>query len=164
METIAVYWEPKIRVYGLTTKVDLSLYTIIFPVARLAHWGEFVDSLHTGGGEFELVNLQSVSSTIMQLCLIPTPGESSTVHLKLQAEAQQDEDTRVQVQAPVDLLYLHGPHFQDRYGIVDAALRPLSHAGIPVLAAGCAGTSLYLVVSENRAAEAAACLGDTFVL
>ena len=76
-----------------------------------------------------------------------------------------DEDaTSLQTIAPVALIYLHGPHFQDRYGIAEAALSPLQKADIPVLATGCSGTSVYIVVHENRADEAATCLAETFVI
>ncbi len=164
METIAVYWEPKIRVYGLTTRSGLSLYTLIFPIARLAYWGGVVGSLEIKGSEFELINLQTASATTMQLCLLPAQDEQAAdVRMILETGAEHEEATCFKVVTPVELIYLHGPHFQDRYGIADAALRPLHTARIPILSAGCAGTSVYLVVSENRAEEAAACLSETFV-
>jgi aspartokinase len=165
METIAVYWEPKIRVYGLTTETGLTLYTLIFPVARLSYWGAVVGSLGEKGSEFLLVNLQQASPATMLLCLVPAAGAGAAdIGRLLDKGLDNDEITSLRVVTPVELIYLHGPHFQDRYGIAEAALRPLYQADIPILSAGCAGTSVYLVVAKNRAHEAAACLAETFVL
>ena len=165
METIAVYWEPKIRIYGLTIETGLSLYTLIFPVGRLAYWGGWIKSLGQKGTEFLLVNLQQASVETMQLCLVPMAGAGTAEVAKLLAKGLANETAgNLQVAEPVELIYLHGPHFQDRYGIAEAALRPLANAGIPILSAGCAGTSVYIVVAENRGREVAACLAETFVL
>jgi aspartokinase len=165
METIAVYWEPKIRVYGLMTETGLSLYTLTFPVERLARWGGLLKSLGQKGTEFLLVNLQQASAGSMQLCLVPMAGVGAAEVAELLAKGLENEIVgHLQVTEPVELIYLHGPHFQDRYGIAEAALRPLYNAGIPILTTGCAGTSVSIVVSENRAREVAACLAETFVL
>ena len=165
METIAVYWEPKIRIYGLTTQVGLSLYTVVFPVHRLASWGRLIGSLEAKGREFELINLQTVSAASMQLCLLPAGGEGTAdFRGMLKTWLKNADDTSLHIAEPVELIYLHGPHFQDRYGIAEAALAPLHRCGIPVLSAGCAGTSVYLVVPENTAKQAKICLAETFVL
>ncbi|MFH0785587.1 MAG: ACT domain-containing protein [Pseudomonadota bacterium] len=165
METIAVYWEPKIRIYGLTTQTGLSLYTLLFPAGRLSYWGGVVKNLEGEDGKFELVNLQTASAATMQLCLIPALDKQALhVRRMLEASFESEKATFLNVTAPVELIYLHGPHFQDRYGIVEAVLTPLDQAQIPILASGCAGTSIYIVVSENRAQNAAACLSETFVL
>ncbi len=165
METIAVYWEPKIRIYGLTVQTGLSLYTLLFPAGRLSYWGRVVKSLEGEGGKFELVNLQTASAATMQLCLIPALDKQA-LHVRklLEASFVNEKATFLNVTAPVELLYLHGPHFQDRYGIAEAVVTPLDQARVPILASGCAGTSVYIVVSENRAQEAVACLSETFVL
>ena len=165
METIAVYWEPKIRIYGLTIETGLSLYTLTFPVARLVCWGGVIRSLGLKGTEFLLVNLQQASAGTMQLCLVPMAGAGAADVAKLLAKGLENQTVdHLQVTEAVELIYLHGPHFQDRYGIAEAALRPLHNAGIPILSAGCAGTSVSIVVSEHRAREVATCLAETFVL
>lgn len=165
METIAVYWEPKIRVYGLTTETGLALYTLSFPVGKLALWGEFIRNLGENGGEFHLVNFQQISAAAMQLCLVPAAGAGRTDVGRLLAKGPENSAaSSFQVTEQVELIYLHGPHFQDRYGIAEAVLRPLYDADIAVLSADCAGTSVSVVVEKNRAQAAAACLSETFVL
>lgn len=166
METIAVYWEPKIRVYGLTTLSGLALFNLNFPVEKLDFWGREITTFGENGKEFCLVTLQAGGgATSMQLgLLLAVDAATSGVREKLEERVGNQEATRLQVVSPVELVYLHGPHFQDRYGIADAAFSPLLNANIPILSAACAGTSVYIVVPGGRAAEVAACLAETFVL
>ncbi len=165
METIAVYWEPKIRVYGLSAQIGLSLYTVIFPAGRLAYWGGRIALLAGIGIEFQLVNLQALTSSTMRLCLLlAQDGSDREIRRLLERGLEGEDATTLQAVAPVELIYLHGPHFQDRYGIAEAAIAPVQDANIPILAAGCSGTSVYLVVPENRAGMAAACLAETFAV
>ncbi len=101
----------------------------------------------------------------MQLCLVPMAGAGAADVGSSLAKGMANEDaTSLQVVESVELIYLHGPHFQDRYGIAEAALRPLFDAGIPILSAGCAGTSVYIVVSKDLAHKAVVCLAETFVI
>jgi aspartokinase len=162
METIAVYWEAQVRVYGLTEKRGLSMLTLLFPPHRLDHWAAILRGLQAYG-EFELVFMQP-AGTCLKLTLLPAGSEVTEFEGLLQQGLQGEEGSVLSCQAPVVVLYLYGPHFQDRYGIAEAALRPLRQAGIAVLAMGCAGTSVYLVVDEGMAERARAALAETFVL
>lgn len=162
METIAVYWEAQVRVYGLTEKRGLSMFTLLFPSHRLDHWAGTLSDLQTCG-EFELVFMQP-DGTCLKLTVIPGGSEVAEFEGLLRQRLQGEENSVLSRQFPVAVLYLYGPHFQDRYGIAEAALRPLRQAGIGVLAMGCAGTSVYLVVDEGMAEQARAALAETFVL
>ena len=71
-------------------------------------------------------------------------------------------DLDIQTTSPVELVYFHGPHFGDRYGIADTALGTLRRKGLPILAAGCTGASVYIVVPEQRSAEIKQILSDVF--
>lgn len=164
METIAVYWEPKIRVYGLTTRTGLALYTLTIAADRLLFWSRRIRDLEETFGEFEMVNLQTVSPGTMQLCLVLRQDGAMSDIGRLLAAGRVEEQASLQITSSVDLIYLHGPHFQDRYGIAEAAFSPLYKAEIPILAAGCSGTSVYLVVAGGTSREASACLSETFVL
>jgi aspartokinase len=162
METIAVYWEAQVRVYGLTEKRGLSMFTLHFPPRRLQYWGETLSELQAYG-EFELVFMQP-AGTEYKLTLLPAFGEVARFEALIQQRLLGETCSSLTCQAPVVVLYLYGPHFQDRYGIAEAALRPLRQASIGVLAMGCAGTSVYLVVGEGMAERARAALAETFVL
>ena len=163
METIAVYWESKIRIYGLVKQTGLSLSTIVFSPDRLAYWGRQIALLERTGRGFEMVSLQPHASSGLQLSLLLTENDQELLWL-LDKGLAGDAAASRQTKAPVDLIYLHGPHFQDRYGIAEAAIAPLRRANIAILATGCSGTSVFLVVPENMAEMAASCLAETFVI
>lgn len=163
METIAVYWEPKIRVYGVSTCDGLALYTVVVPAAGKNRGSGWVAELEAVGVSFQLVSQQVLAGGEMLLQVV------------LQAQGREEEIGGVidrgcgsagswRRQSPVVMIYLHGPHFQDRYGIAEAAVGPLMQADIPLLAAGCTGTSIYLVVPDGHAEQAVAALGTTFVI
>lgn len=165
METIAVYWEPQIRIYGVTTVTGLTLYTVVFPAAAMARWGALVTSLGQAGVAFQLVNLQPLAAGEMQLSLLFAPdGREREVRRLFEAGTAGGGHGSWRQQAPVEMVYLHGPHFQDRFGIAEAAIAPVLAASIPLLASGCSGTSIHLVVPENCAARVVDCLGETFVI
>ena len=50
---------------------------------------------------------------------------------------------------PVGIIFFHGPHFGDRYGIADATLAALSKAHVKVIASGCSSSSVYMVLSQD---------------
>ena len=67
-----------------------------------------------------------------------------------------------EIETPVDLVYFQGPHFGDRYGIAAAAFGALETQGIQLLAAGCTGASIYIVVPDKRAQAVIRCLSEPF--
>jgi aspartokinase len=165
METIAVYWEPQIRIYGVTTVTGLSLYTVVFPADRMAHWGAMIASLGQAGVTFHLVNLQPLATGEMRFSLIfAADGREREVHRLFEAGTAESGHGAWRQTSPVEMVYLHGPHFQDRYGIAEAAIAPVLAASIPLLASGCSGTSIHLVVPEHCAGKVVDCLGGTFVI
>lgn len=165
METIAVYWEPQIRIYGVTTVVGLSLYTVLFPAGELASRGELIASLGQAGVTFELVTLQPLPANEMRLALVLAPDDDrDRLVSRLLESGTGAGPGSWRRQAPVEMVYLHGPHFQDRYGIAEAAIAPVLAASIPLLASGCSGTSIHLVVPADCAARTVDCLGQTFVI
>lgn len=165
METIAVYWEPKIRVYGVSTHAGLSLYTLVFSAGQLARWGRLVASLEETGRGFRLVNQQLLATgeILLELLLQPEDRQQQVDRI-IALGCENGRAGSWRLQSPVEMVYMHGPHFQDRYGIAEAAIAPLMKAEIPILAAGCTGTSIYLVVPDGCAEKAVVCLGTTFVL
>ena len=163
METIAVYWEPKIRVYGVSTCDGLALYTVVSPAAGKGGGSGWIAALESVGVSFQLVAQQVLAGGEMLLQMV------------LQAEGREKEIGGIiergcgsagswRLRSPVALVYLHGPHFQDRYGIAEAALSPLRRNNIPLLAMGCAGTSVHLVVADLMVERVRAALAETFVL
>ncbi|MFC1813962.1 ACT domain-containing protein, partial [Thermodesulfobacteriota bacterium] len=62
----------------------------------------------------------------------------------------------------VSALFIHGPHFGDRYGIVHTLRAALENAGIALLAMGCTVSSISVVISDKDLAKAVEALDATF--
>ncbi len=64
--------------------------------------------------------------------------------------------------SPVAGVFLHGPHFGDRYGVADTFLRALGRARVSLLALSCTVSSISGVLKQQDLAAAMQILGDTF--
>jgi hypothetical protein len=63
---------------------------------------------------------------------------------------------------PVAGIFLHGPHFGDRYGIAHTLVSALETAHISLLALSCTISSISLIIRQQELAAAQVILGDTF--
>jgi aspartokinase len=79
----------------------------------------------------------------------------------LQEETALSGEGTVRV-LPVEVVYFYGPHFGDRYGIAEAALKVLTESGIRATASACSGSCVYLVLPEGQSEEAVRALSRTF--
>jgi aspartokinase len=71
-------------------------------------------------------------------------------------------EKEIYLSSPVELISFQGPHFADRYGIADSAIKALDNQGIPILIAACSGAAVYLVLPENKLHEARPLLAEAF--
>lgn len=163
METIAVYWEPIVRVYGFDIKCDISLLHLKCSI-------ETIDTLL-----YDIEQQSETSPTFLfsQLQLQPP----DVAHLYLAADHDQISDYRNRLEAkevknnlmltahsPADLLFFHGPHFQDRFGIANNVFKTLDPMGITVHTIGCTGTSIFIVTGGGQAEKAREMLTETFAV
>jgi hypothetical protein len=63
---------------------------------------------------------------------------------------------------PVAGLFLHGPHFGDRYGIAHTLVEALDQAHISLLALSCTISSISLIIRQQELAAAQVILTNTF--
>ena len=63
---------------------------------------------------------------------------------------------------PVAGIFLHGPHFGDRYGIAQTLLEALEQAQVSLLALSCTISSISLIIRQQELAAAQLVLGKTF--
>lgn len=164
LETIAVYKEARVKVYGITEKNGLALVTLSFPANQMEQWGQRVALLEEHIKRFELVTYHATDKERTELHLlldqIPLKSLSDTLEKWVKSEQQ----STFQLRQPVDILYLHGPHFQDRFGIADIAFNALKQNDIEILVSGCAGTSMYLVTPSNQGTTTLKLLTETFLI
>jgi hypothetical protein len=62
----------------------------------------------------------------------------------------------------VELVLFQGPHYGERFGIVDASLQALAAKGLNLLASACSGSCVYLVVPQGTADDVVSALSDSF--
>lgn len=157
METIAIYWEPIIKTYGIEERTGLSLVMI---------------PLGTEGSDPDALSyLEAAEKYDNVVISFAPPSSDGGVRLHLIFDGVPPPRTDgleyppgMQVEAPVELVYFHGPHYGDRYGIADAAIGALADAKVPLRAMACSGASVYIVVPEGFARLAGKALSHAFVV
>lgn len=164
METIAVYWEPVVRVYGYEIKRNISLIELDLPFDKLEAAGERADQLARNNKGFTMTLVQQDSERRYRFCIATDNEDADTVVRIFCQIAAASDDVLVREPHKVELLSFHGPHFQDRYGIAEATFSTLAQSDILIYAASCTGTSVYLIVEEGKAEEARNILSASFVV
>ncbi len=162
METIAVYWEEKVQVYGITEKSDLCLVRLRFLQEHAEKWGCHITEIQETVVKFDFVSLQTIDTNTLEFLFTYGKGRHNTLNQQLNVWIQEDNSAQVQKESNIDIVYLHGPHFQDRFGIAEGAFTALAAHGEIVLASGCAGTSMYMITSGGHGNKVKQILTDTF--
>lgn len=163
METIAVYWESKVKVYSITHVSDLSMVQLTYPIETTEKVGKALAALEDSVQRFELVtqdNVDAGRSRVNFFIRRPRQKAVKGVSKEWKEELQVD----VTLNSSVELIYLHGPHFQDRFGIVEIAFSALKAGSIEIIAAGCAGTTIYLALPKDQGVPARQILRNTFII
>jgi aspartokinase len=161
VETIAVYWENRAKTYGFQVERELSRFRISTDPRELAGLGSVLFN-DAGAMRFNWVLVQASSRHLLKICLLLSREWAPSMQVLVRQLRENNIDLDIQTTSPVELVYFHGPHFGDRYGIADMALGTLRRKGLPILAAGCTGASVYIVVPEQRSAEVKQILSDVF--
>ncbi len=164
METVAIYQETRVKVYGISRKVDLTLGIISFPIERLHFWGRRIMDFELLCKRFELVTYHAADKNRTELHLVFDSENSSRLGDSIRELAKEVQETECTLQHPVEILYLFGPHFQDRFGIADIAFNALTLNKTDVLVSGCSGTSMYFVTPEHQSNDGLKILTDTFLI
>jgi len=162
METIAIYWEEQVKVYGIMLKSDLRLLHLRLSENSQLPYHSLLTILDKQPTTFELLATTADSSTGSLVSFVVDDEQYEAIVAALrEKEDKQPNIERLQNQL-VEMIYLHGPHFQERFGILARATEPLHQNSIQTVAVGCAGNSMYIVVPKGQGAHATAILRDTF--
>lgn len=162
METIAVYWEPKIKTYGFKDVLDLSLLVIEFQSGQLPEWGLSLYEMSDSEFRFELVLTQLKAENVLQLYLLFERKWEERLLNHINQVIRKDGGETFRIISPVELVYFFGPHFGERYGIADSVFKTLTPEAIPVLVASFSGSIVYLILPEGMAKKAKVLLAETF--
>ena len=141
-ETRSAYVEEKIRTYGIQLIQGLSLVHTQTIRDRSGRMAEI---------EFHLMSV------------MPHPGRPE---LEADAVIVVSEGSLVEADTAarqsVDLITFHGPHFGDRYRILQTALDCLDSEQVPLRVAACAGASISLVFPAGAGTAAKTALEKGF--
>ena len=162
METIAVYWEPKPKTYGLRDVTDLSLFSIAVKPEKMAQWGRWFLKLADLDIDFHLILAKYSNHKELRLYILLEKLWADKVLSFIGKRIDQEFEKNFTLTSPVGLISFQGPHFGDRYGIADAAFKTLDDQGIPILIAACSGAAVYIVLPEKKLHEARALLAEAF--
>lgn len=158
-KTIASYEEKVIRIYGLVQQPGLDLWNLELPTSGLKNLGAVLADLGRQGAKMPfVVALPSAEDRLIFSFCFP----------RTQTTAIRDAFSRHLGTAVVShhprtaVLFIHGPHFGDRYGIAHTLTTALKNAGITLLAMGCTVSSISVVISDEELAKAVQTLDATF--
>jgi len=160
LETRAAYWESRIKTYGFQRVTDLSLFEITVGRARIDSLGRALCRLGDAGIGFHLV-FSRTSLRGLEVSLLVTAQWAKVIEERMQ-EFVEGTDGVTRRTSPAEMVFFQGPHFGDRYGIVDTALRALAAKGIKMTATACSGSCIYIVLPEGQSEEAVVALSEVF--
>ncbi|MBT8338529.1 MAG: hypothetical protein HKP58_12190 [Desulfatitalea sp.] len=161
METIAMYWESKVRTYGFQLVQGLHLCRAGFPMDGISALGAFLQRMAGNDLAFRAVWAQADGKGQIRIYLLCDSSQLSKLRVFGSDEPLLASDRWAASQL-VDMICFQGPHFGDRYGIVDYSLKALASAKMPVWGAVCSTATIHLVVPAGRGDQAKQLLTDAF--
>ncbi|HZE20566.1 MAG TPA: hypothetical protein VE082_00800 [Desulfobaccales bacterium] len=166
-KVVATYQEKIIKVYWIIPQPDLDLWGMSIATADIL-----------AGFAAALMEMGNLGLVIPFLVALPGlegkefilsfstarrqsggPDQGSEVRCILKNHLPELRPMRL---TPVAGLFLHGPHFGDRYGIAHTLVAALDRAHISLLALSCTISSISLIIRQQELAAAQLVLGDTF--
>lgn len=149
METIAIYSESIISTYGFNLLERLIMGHVDVTFDQLSRWGALLqDIAHEPA--FRLVWAQSCRPGGIEFYFLCDDKQWHMIKPFFVQCAKDKVGTWRPCSEAVDLLFFQGPHFGDRYGIMDYTHKALSDKQIPVLATVCSVATIYLMLPGGR--------------
>ena len=162
METAAVYYESKIKTYGFQETSDLSLFRINIQPDRLNEWSMRVAAFEDSNIPFKLVLLQNPDDSGLHLFLLSENKWESDILNHFMKFIQEHTQESIKVESPVEMVYFHGPHYGDRYGIAHYVFQIFAEKEIPIIVCACSGAAVYLVMPCDSLKKARPVLTEAF--
>ena len=161
METVAMYWEPRIKTYGFQVVKGLTLLKYVLSADKAMQWERALVRPGVYEDRFSLFCAQLNKASDLDLLLLCRPEQGSALDRHIEAEIPAAADRR-RVISPVELLFFQGPHFGDRFGIADFTYKALKEQSDLLLAAVFACASVHLILPEGAADKTKTMLDAAF--
>jgi len=163
METSAVYWESKTKIFGFREVFNVSLLTATIATEKVtpveSFWGNLNDSSEI---DFHLVLIQTLQDNTTHFSLVFDRKWEEKIQQYCKPILHSENKDSCLIRSPVELIYFFGPHFNERYGIADTTFKILAENNLSFLAAGFSGSSVYLVFPENGIEKVRPFLSEAF--
>ena len=165
-KVVATYQEKRIKVYWIVPQPDLDLWALNIPSTDIL---EKIADVLTQFGDLGL--------TIPFLIAVPRLRAEELLFAFSTGRRSGDEDQGPLIRSllnerlpglrpmrliPVAGIFLHGPHFGDRYGILDALVAALEKVHVTILALSCTISSISVIIRQHELAAALLVLGQVF--
>jgi hypothetical protein len=166
-KVVASYQEKITKVYCIVPQSDLDLWGVSIATADILE-----------GFAAALMEMGSLGLTVPFLIALPGfGGEEFTLSFSTAGRQtggagpgsgirdilkKHLPDLKPMRLTPVAGLFLHGPHFGDRYGIAHTLVAALEKAHISLLALSCTISSISLIIRQQELAAAQVVMGNTF--
>ena len=160
LETKAAYWESRIKIYGFQRMAGLSLLNIMVHSRDMEPLGQAFCRLGEEGVGFLLV-FSRRRGQALEVCLVVTAQQARVIEERVE-EFLGGAEKAVRSGVPAEMVFFQGPHFGDRYGILEAAVRGLAARRVKMTAAACSGACIYIVLPEGKSEDAVAALSEVF--
>jgi aspartokinase len=156
---IASYQEQVIKIYDIVQEPNLDLWSIDLSMSELGNLGAALDSLDRLGIRMPLVvAVQSPEAGLrFGFCFARTQAKEVK-----HAFSHHVSTTNLEHDPEVAALFIHGPHFGDRYGIASKFVEGLQRAGVAILALSCTVSSISAIIGEIDLDPAISTLEKTF--
>lgn len=157
-KTIKVYWivpQPDLDLWGLSissAEILEGLANALMDLADLGLKVPFLVAIPGLGGKEFIVSFSTARP-------LEAPDQGNEVRRLLKKQLPEARPMRL---TPVAGIFLHGPHFGDRYGIAQTLLEALERAQVRLLALSCTISSISLIIRQQELAAAQLILGKTF--
>jgi aspartokinase len=160
-EVICSYQEQVIKVYNIAQQTELQLWSGVLGWSRLGDLGAALQALGEMGIKLPFLVAQTGPDERLLLAFCLGGDEKQQAGAILAKHLSANELTH---RPMVSAVFLHGPHFGDRYGITHALVAALGDAAITPLAISCAVSSLSVVVQTSDLESTLQALKSRFVI
>jgi hypothetical protein len=111
METIAIYWEPKIKTYGIAERIGLSMVSLDLLTEEMIAGEDRLRRVGSAAGEFLLVFARPSKEGGFRLHLLFERRPSWHLLEEFSGVTGGGRSSGLRVDDDVELVYFQGPHF-----------------------------------------------------
>jgi hypothetical protein len=161
-ETVAVFWESKVRTYGFDLQEGLFLWRLKIMQQKLPYLGTQLSGSSSLESRFEWVVAHTGDAPTICLWLLCDEKNSPLLSRILEDHPTLVEPLPEASPLRVDVLNFQGPHFGDRYGIADYTMTALATGGVPLIGMMCSVSGISLVLPYGKGAKSKEALLNAF--